>query len=160
MSKLSKLRSAKQELETAYGVQPDAAGNYPAQGDYGSAATGPWWNVLDKPLIGPEDSPVHEALGLQDKRDRGLKKAWADVMAAARTQWTTEPNSVKIQELLQNIPIPARDEDVPEALGKLNATLTQAEQLLEAGTLPQVRAYFWSQQGPPVGASRVTGRIP
>lgn len=160
MSKLTELRAAKQQLEQAYGVQPDAAGNYPAQGDYDSAATGPWWNVMDKPLMGPEDSPVHEALGLQNKRDRELKKAWATVQGAARQQWATEPNSVKVQEALMSIPIPARDEDVPESLTKLNAVLAQSEQMLESGTLPQVRAYFWSQQGPPVGATRVSGKVP
>lgn len=149
MDKVNALRATKKELEELYRVQPNAQGAYPTEGNYDSSATG----------IDPFDA-LDDLSDAGATRNRRLAKAWEGVRIASRSEWKTEPNGQQIQERFQNLGVPDRDADVPLALQRLNDTLTQAENLLESGTLPQVRAYFWSQQGPPVGASRVTGRIP
>jgi hypothetical protein len=140
-------QQALQELETLYKVSADDRGQYPAQADYASGGTGPGYNPTNWEI-------------LSNERDRQIKKAWGAVMGAARMDWKSEPNGVAIQQLLMNLDVPDRDNDVPLSLAKVRAALDKSEQLLESGTLPQVRAYFWSQQGPPVGATRVTGRVP
>jgi hypothetical protein len=146
MGNVEEMKRARDRLRGLYNVTPDAQGRYPEDGDYGSAATGPWWNPADL-------SP------LTTERDRALEKAWGIVRLAERMGWKTEPNNKAAQELFQDLNKPDRDTDVPTVMQQLDQKIAELERRIKGGAMPGARAFYYGQNIAAPDVRPVTGLV-
>ena len=151
MANVSELKRSRDRLRKLYEIEPNEKGAYPPDQwfggpDYSSTATGTGL------------SPANWGV-FSNERDRELEKAWGAIKLATRMGWKTEPNNKAAQDLFEGLDTPARDTDVPVTMEELDRKIDLLEQRIKGGALPQVRAFYYSQNASAPNVRPVTGPV-